>query len=157
MKAEIWLWLWFLVGMSVYWLKRAYYGINPPNPVATSYGNYLQRSWAPLLVRMFLDSIAFWILFTPGVTDKALNALGWTNYGWIVMMITQFAPVAAMFGFVVDSIVDFAVTKIPFVKDILPQMPGPLPQPAIVQAQIVETKVTQLATTTTIVPEGKLD
>lgn len=129
-KHELWLWLWFLMGMLIYWLKRAYYGINPPNPVATSYGNYIQRSWAPLLVRMFIDSLGFWLLFTPGVADKALSGMGWTNYAWVVMMITQFAPVAALFGFVVDSVVDFAVTKIPYVKDILPQMPGVLPKPA---------------------------
>ena len=120
------LWVWFLIGMSTYWLKRAYYGINPPNPVATNFTNYLQRSWAPLLIRSLIDSLAFWLLFTPGVADKALDAVGWSNYAWAVMMITQFAPVAAMFGFVVDSVVDFAVTKIPFGKDVLPQMPGPI-------------------------------
>jgi hypothetical protein len=152
MNVLIKLWLSFLTGMAVYWLKRAYYGINPPSPVATGYYNYLQRSWAPLLVRAFIDSVIFWLLFTPGLADKALGAIGWTNYAWVVMMITQFAPVAALFGFFVDSVVDFAVTKIPYIKDILPQMPGPLPQPAIVQAQIVEQKVTQLQTTTTVVP-----
>lgn len=126
MKHEFWLWTWFLIGMGTYWLKRAYYGINPPSPVATGFGNYIQRSWAPLFIRSLLDSLAFWLLFTPGVTDKALDAMGWTNDAWVVMMITQFAPCAALFGFVVDSIVDFAVTKIPFVKDVLPQMPGPI-------------------------------
>ena len=126
MKHEIWLWLWFLIGMSSYWLKRAYYGINPPQPVATGYLNYLQRSWAPLLVRSLLDSLAFWLLFTPGVADKALASLGWTNYAWVVAMITQFAPVAALFGFFVDGVVDFAVSKIPGVNNLVPQMPGPL-------------------------------
>lgn len=130
MKHELWLWLWFIVGMGLYWLKRAYYGINPPNPIATSYGNWFQRSWAPLLVRAFIDSMFFWLLFTPGVADKALTALGWESYAWVVQMITQFAPVAAAFGYTIDSNVDFFVTKIPFVKDVLPQMPGPLAPPS---------------------------
>lgn len=155
MKHELWLWAWFLIGMGMYWAKRAYYGINPPNPVATGYVNYLQRSGVPLAVRAFIDSLAFWLLFTPGIADKALDAVGWSSYGWVVLMITQFAPVAAMFGFVVDSIVDFAVTKIPLIRDVLPQMPGALPQPAVVQAQLIEQKVTTLATTTTVVPEAK--
>ena len=149
----IWLWIAFLAGMTVYWLKRAYYGVNPPNPVATGFLNYVQRSWAPLLVRMAIDSAVFWLLFTPGLADKALASVGWANYSWVVTMITQFAPVAFFFGFFVDSVVDFAVTKVPFVKDVLPQMPGPLPQPAVVRAQVVEqvTKVTQLQDTTTVV------
>jgi hypothetical protein len=158
MKHELWLWLWFTIGMATFWLKRAYFGINPPNPIATSYTHWLQRSWAPLLVRAFIDGTAFWLLFTPGVTDKALAYFGWENYSWGVSMITQFAPVAAMFGYVVDSVVDFSVTKIPFVKDIVPQMPGPLPQTAVVQAQLVTqtTEVTQLQSkTTTLNPEGK--
>lgn len=126
MKHELWLWMWFLILMAAYWLKRAYYGIQEPNRVADGYVHYMQRSWAPLLIRSLLDSIVFWLLFTPGVTDKALAALGYTNYAWVVMMITQFAPVAASFGFLVDSIMDIAVSKTPLIKDIVPQMPGPL-------------------------------
>ena len=126
---EIWLWLWFLLGMSTYWMKRAYYGVNPPAPIANSYVHWIQRSWVPLLVRAFIDSMFFWVLFTPGVADKALSAVGWSEYAWMVEIITQFAPVAGLFGHVVDSVVDFAVTKIPFIKDVLPQMPGPLVPP----------------------------
>ena len=127
MQNELWLWLWFTIGMGIFWLKRAYFGINPPNPVATSYANWLQRSWAPLLVRAFVDALAFWLLFTPGVTDKALSYFGWESYSGVVALITKFAPVAAMFGYVVDSAVDFAVTKIPFVKDVLPADAGTTP------------------------------
>lgn len=130
MKHEIWLWAWFVVGMIFYWAKRAYYGINPPNPVATGYLHYLERSWVPLMIRMFIDSMAFWAMFTPGVIDRALNTFGWQGAAWAVDMVTQVGVFAATFGYTVDSIVDFAVTKIPWVKDILPQMPGPLPQQA---------------------------
>jgi hypothetical protein len=154
---ELWVWCWFLLGMATYWLKRAYYGINPPNPVATGYGNYIERAWAPLLVRCFLESLLFWILFTPGLADKLLAYFGWTSYGWAVQTVTSVAPAGAFLGHAIDSAMDIAVSKIPFVRDILPQMPGPLPQPAVVKAQLIEqdTKVTTLATTTTVIPEGK--
>jgi hypothetical protein len=123
-----WLWTWFYVGMTTYWLKRAYYGIAPPNPVATGYVNYLQRAWAPLLVRAFIESLVFWILFTPGLADRALAYMGWQSYGWAVQAITQVAPMAAAFGHTMDSIADMAVSKIPGINTILPQMPGPLPK-----------------------------
>lgn len=123
---EMWLWLWFFLGMLMYMLKRAYYLVTGPNPVANSYPQFIERCWIPLLVRGFLDSIAFWALFTPGVADKALSAIGWGDAGWAVSMVTQFAFAAALFGHVVDSAVDFGVSKIPYLKDILPQMPSPL-------------------------------
>src|SRR5262249_36673329 len=101
--------------------------ITGPNPIANNVSQFLYRCWPPILVRGFADSIAFWILFTPGVTDRALNALGWQNSAWVVMMITQFAPVAASYGYMIDSIMDIALSKLPYVKDAVPQMPGPLP------------------------------
>jgi|SRR5580693_416080 hypothetical protein len=151
----VWLWLWYLLGMGTYWLKRAYYGINPPNPVATGYLNYLQRAWVPLIVRAFLESMVFWIMFTPGMADRLLAALGWEGYGSAVQLVTQVPPIAAVFGHTLDSIMDMAVSKIPLINQVLPQMPGPLPQAAVVEAQVVRqtTEVTQLQTTTTTVPK----
>jgi hypothetical protein len=126
MKDELWLWGWFATGMMLYWLKRAYYLVTGPNPIANSYVQFVQRCWIPLLVRAFLDSLIFWALFTPGFADKALKYLGWENAAWMVMMVTQFAVFAAVFGHTVDSLMDFAVSKIPFFRDQIPQMPAPL-------------------------------
>lgn len=123
---EVWLWFWFFVGALFYWLKRAYYGINPPNPVATSYTHYIQRAGVPLAIRFFADSVIFWMLFTPGVADKGLSALGWEKLAWGVSMVTQFAVFSTTFGFFVDGIADIAISKIPWIKDVLPQMPGPM-------------------------------
>ena len=131
----LWLWLWFFIGMFTYWLKRAYYLVTGPNPIANTYGQFVQRCWIPLLVRAFLDSLVFWALFTPGFADKALTYVGWTNFSWAVSMVTQFAVFAAVFGHAVDSVLDFGVSKIPFVKDTLPQMPGPLPTPPPTDSQ----------------------
>lgn len=123
---ELWLWLWFGIGTFTYWLKRAYYLVTGPNPVASTYRQFWQRCWIPLIVRAFLDSLVFWALFTPGFADKGLAALGWESFSWAVAMITQFAVFAAVFGHTVDSVMDFAVSKIPWIKDVLPQMPSPL-------------------------------
>ena len=123
---ELSLWLWFFIGALMYWLKRAYYLVTGPNPIANNYAQFWQRCWIPLLVRFFLDSLVFWALFTPGFADKALRYLGWENFAWIIMMVTQFAVFAAVFGHTVDSVMDFVVSKVPWVKDQLPQMPPPL-------------------------------
>lgn len=139
-KNLLWVWFWFVIGMLSYWLKRAYYLVTGPNPVANSYGQFIQRCWPPLLVRLLLESLIFWIMFTPGLADRALAYFGWTSYGWMVTVITSIAPVAAVFGHTVDSIADFAVSKIPWVKDVLPQMPGPLPTKSPSDQQIQQQK-----------------
>jgi hypothetical protein len=126
MRHLLWLWLWFFIGALMYWLKRAYYLVTGPNPIASNYKQFWVRCWIPLLVRFFIESLVFWALFTPGFADKALAALGWTNFSWVVSMVTQFAVFAGAFGHTLDSIMDFAVSKVPYINSILPQMPGPL-------------------------------
>src|SRR5882724_6253492 len=100
-----WVWFFYYIGMSMYWLKRAYFGIQKPNAVANGYGHYMRRSWAPLLIRSVIDSFLFWILFTPGIADKGLAYLGWTSWAFGVILITQVPPVAGVFGFFIDSVV----------------------------------------------------
>lgn len=131
----VWVWVWFILGMLTYWMKRAYFLVTGPNPVATSYSQFVERCWIPLLVRGFLESLIFWIMFTPGIADRVLTYFGWQSYDWLVYMATKVPPVAAIFGHTSDSIADFAFSKIPFIKDILPQMPGPLP-PTPLQAVV---------------------
>lgn len=127
MKHAAWLWLWFYVGMVLYMAKRAYYLVTGPNPIATSYKQFVQRCWLPLLIRGGLESGVFWLCFNAQLLSKGLDYIGRPNYSWAVMMVTQFAPMAFFFGHAIDSFADFGVSKIPFVKDVLPQMPGPLP------------------------------
>jgi hypothetical protein len=122
----VWLWFWYFVGAFMFWLKRAYYGVTPPNPVANNYRHYIQRAWAPLLVRFFADSMVFWALFTPGFADAALGYLGWSRASAAVAMVTQYAVFSGTFGFVVDSSMDTVMSKLPWIKDVLPQMPGPM-------------------------------
>jgi hypothetical protein len=156
----IWLWFWYFLGLSVFMLKRAYFGVYVgPSPMGTSYANYFQRCWAPLLVRFFWDSLIFWACFTPQLLTEGLSLLGWSSLSGGLAVITKFAPCAAGFGYIVDSILDtvaaIAGKHVSFLNGLLPPLPPPLPQQAVVQAAIVEQKVTQLQTTTTIVPSGE--
>lgn len=150
------LWGWFLAGMMMFWLKRAFFLVTGPSPIAHTYGQFIERSWIPLLVRSFLDSLLFSLLFIPEFAASALNYLGWSSFEWAVRGVTQFWPFAAAFGYSVDSVMDMAITKVPFLKDLAPQMPAPLPQPAVVQAAIVEIKTTALETKTTTIPTAEV-
>jgi hypothetical protein len=123
----IWLWFWFFAGSFVYWIKRAYFMINPPNPVAHSLGQFVERAWMPLLFRFAADSGIYWATFSPAVLSAALHAWGWDRFASSVDAVTQYGFFALFFGMGVDSAVDIGVTKIPWIKDFWPQMPGPLP------------------------------
>lgn len=122
-------WICYGIGVLSYWLKRAYYGINPPNPIANGYTHWFQRSWAPLTVRGLMEAGLFWLAFTPGYADKILASVGWSDYDWAIVAITHVPPIAFFFGHSVDSIVDMGVSKVPFINKLIPQMPGPLPTP----------------------------
>jgi hypothetical protein len=122
----VWLWLWFEIGVILYIAKRAYYLVTGPNPVASTYSQFIKRCWLPLFIRTTIDSVIFWVCFNPALASDGLNYLGWQKFSWVVGLLTQFAPVAFFFGHTVDSIMDVAVSKIPFLKNFLPQMPSPL-------------------------------
>jgi hypothetical protein len=122
------LWFWFMFGIAMYMLKRAYYLVTGPNPVANNYTEFIERCWIPLLIRTVVDSGIYWLTFYPDMLDWAIKAVGFDYQ--LHSAIPQYGVVALFFGLGIDSIVDFAVTKIPYVKDWLPQMPPPLPKQA---------------------------
>ena len=119
-----WLWFWFSVGMLVYMLKRSYYLVTGPNPIATSYTQFIQRCWIPLLVRTAVDAGIYWITFYPDLFNYVLKLTPWQAQ--LHSPIPQYAVVALFFGMGIDSIVDFVVSKVPWLNSWLPQMPGAL-------------------------------
>src|SRR5208282_5977274 len=121
-----WLWLWFTIGMCIYMLKRAYYLVTGPNPIANDYTQFIQRCWIPLLVRFAVDAGFYWVTFYPDLFNDVLKLTPWSTT--LHSPVPQYAVFALFFGMGVDSIVDFAVSKIPWLKDWLPQMPPPLPK-----------------------------
>jgi hypothetical protein len=129
LESLAWLWLWFIIGELAYILKRAYYLITGPNPVANNYRQFLARCWAPLLVRAICGAGVYWLTFYPELLGDALSL---TGISWkIHSSVPQHGVFALFFGLGVDSILDFAVSKIPYLKDWLPQMPPPLPKSQI--------------------------
>lgn len=124
------LWIWFLIGASVYVVKRGYYLIKGPNPVANNLNEFIQVAWLPLGFRFIVDSAVFWTLFSPAIIQAGLSYFGWDKAAWVVSVVTQFAVCAFWFGLGVDLLVDWGIgtviSKIPLLKDFWPQMPDPI-------------------------------
>lgn len=137
---QLWLFFWFFVGMLAYQLKRAYYLVTGPNPVANTYAQFMQRCWMPLLVRGFIDTMIYWVLFFPGIGTHLLSYLGWSGYADAIDLVTQVSPIAGLFGLSIDVISDFALSKVPIVKDIFPQMPAPLESKVPTDKQLDDAK-----------------
>jgi len=140
MQHLVWLWFWFFMGMGTYWSKRAYFLVTGPNPIANSYAQFWQRCWVPLLIRAISDSVLFWICFTPALLTQGLSYLGWSSFSGVVGLVTQFAPVAFLAGTAFDSVVDIAISKVPFLNGWLPQMPDPLPSKVPTNQQVQDQK-----------------
>lgn len=121
-----WLWLWFIVGMFTYMLKRAYYLVTGPSPVANNYTQFIERCWIPLFIRGVIDSGMFWLGFYPAMLNPLLSHVG-ISFHLVSSVALMPAPICLFVGIGMDSAVDFAVSKSPILKDILPQMPPPLP------------------------------
>lgn len=128
MLHHLWLWLCFTIGMALYMLKRAYYLVHGPNPIANSYHEYVQVCWIPLLFRFGIDAGIYWLTFYPDMFNWLLAkvpAIGsWQPH--LDSPLPQLGVVAFFFGVFVDAAVDFLVTKVPWVKEWWPQMPGPM-------------------------------
>jgi len=133
-KHLLWLWLWFGFGMLTYMVKRAFYLITGPNPVANSVGQFFKVAGVPLFFRTVVDSALYWACFTPTIVQAGLKFMGWETAAWVVSVLTQFAVAALFFGLTVDVLADWGIgavfTKIPILKDWWPQMPGPLVLPS---------------------------
>jgi hypothetical protein len=145
---KVFLWAWFLAGMLAYWVKRAYFLITGPNPVANNLREFIGCAWMPLLFRSLVDSGIYWATFSPLLLAAALQHFGLDKWATVIEGVTSYGFFALFFGLGVDSAVDVGVTKIPWVKDWWPQMPQS--KPVVVEAQIVKqtTEITQLQSKT---------
>lgn len=125
-----WLWMWFFVGAGLYMLKRAFYLITGPNPVANSVGQFVKVAGVPLLFRFAVDSAIYWSLFMPQIAQAALQYFGDDTAANIIAILTKYGAAALIFGMAVDPLVDWAIgaffSKLPILKDFWPQMPPPL-------------------------------
>lgn len=119
-----WLWFWFIFGELTYVLKRAYFLVTGPNPIATNYGEFIARAWPALIVRGVVGAGIYWLTFYPEVMSDIVSYYGWNIH--FHSPLPQYAVVALFFGLFVDFGLDFIFLKIPGLKDWLPQMPAPL-------------------------------
>lgn len=134
---ELFLWIWFGVGAMAYVVKRAFYLITGPNPVANSIGQFIKVAGVPIGFRLLVDSGIFWLIFTPQAAVALLKYFGWDVSASVLADVTNYAVFALFFGLGVDPLVDWAIPtlvgKLPGFKDWWPQMPGPLPKVPVAQ------------------------
>jgi hypothetical protein len=132
----VWLWFWFIFGSTIYMVKRGFYLIKGPNPVANNLKQFISVAWLPLLFRFVVDSMIYWAFFTPEIVQAGLSYLGMQKFAGIIAVITHFAVCSLGFGLIVDSMVDWGIgtviSRIPFLKDWWAQMPAPLPKALVV-------------------------
>ncbi len=127
---HLWLWLWFGVGALAYIVKRAFYMITGPNPVANNAEQYIRVAGIPIAYRLLVDSGFYWACFSPLLLQNMLRFFGWQAGANVIGVVTDYGVCALMFGLTVDSGMDWAIPtvigKLPFLKDWWPQMPGPM-------------------------------
>ena len=131
-KHQLWLWAWFILGTLTYMLQRAYFLRSPRNPrrIANSYAELLQVAGVPMFTRFVFDCAIYWMFLTPTLAVKIFTTIHFDKWAWAISVIGEFGAMALFSGLVVDVVLDFGIStvanKIPFVKDIVPQMPPPL-------------------------------
>lgn len=139
-RHELWLWLWFGVGAMAYVIKRAFYLITGPNPVANNVSQFVKVAGVPIGFRLLVDSGIYWLLFTPQTAVALLKYMGWQETAGVLSDVTHYAVFALFFGLGVDPLVDWAIPtivgRIPFFKDWWPQMPAPLPRTIAVSSDV---------------------
>lgn len=119
------LWICFILGQLLYILKRAYYSVNGPNTPVTekinTYKMFLISYWIPLFVRGVLGVFIFWVvMFYPDLFTKITQYLGLN----INLTIPKVPPVAFLLGLGSDFILDWIVSKVPFLQGTIPDVGG---------------------------------
>jgi hypothetical protein len=109
------LWLLFLVGESLHWLKRS-------DVSAGTRCNYFSANWRAILVRTFLGAAAFsyWL----GHPDAITRALHMAHLNWEFTLLPDHAT-SSLFGFLADSGLDWLGAKVPIFRGEIPQLKKP--------------------------------
>jgi hypothetical protein len=130
-KHLLWLWLLFFFGSLMYMVKRAFYLITGPNPVANNVKDFIKVAGVPLAFRFVVDSAFYWALFYPDLINPVLTKLG-ISFQIHSSMASLPGFVALLIGLGIDPMADWfigtVVSKIPLLKDWWPQMPPALPK-----------------------------
>lgn len=127
------LWVCFIVGLAVnVFARAAMVSWSKNNPVATV-RQYLEQQWGPVSVRAFLLAVVFglWNIHPAGAAQVLEFLADKLSWGGAKGMLSEFglplnAPVAAMFGYVGDSVLDKVLTRFPWIGQLL-HIPGTQP------------------------------
>lgn len=107
-------WFVYIAGQALHILKRAHLG-------AGGIRGFFQRNWIALLVRLFLaTALLMWWAQSPGFLNTLLGRFGVT----VGFELPLTWPTAAIYGFFSDSILDWVISKVPFLQSEVPAING---------------------------------
>jgi len=114
----------FFAGLLLALINKADDRARGNDPNVPKWPRYFTEYWIPLTTRAAIETAIFALLFNAEILKQGLEAIGWTNWAWATMMVTQFLPVAFLFGLSVDPIMEKIVNKLgallPFNVPVIP-------------------------------------
>ncbi|HEV8384005.1 MAG TPA: hypothetical protein VGQ11_03970 [Candidatus Acidoferrales bacterium] len=116
------LWTLYLSGQLVHVLKRAGMAVRSKSNRIGSRREFIAFNWDALLVRVVLCAGLFWVLLTnPRGLTRIFMALG-TNF---TADVSIDLGSALILGYFADSILDWMVSKVPWLQKELPAWTDP--------------------------------
>jgi hypothetical protein len=115
------LWILFGMGHGLHVLKRSSLSAKSGLSGTKTRTEWLKTNIVNLMVRAFVNAAAFsyWISH-PGIATHIAGSLGVP----VDLTLEPGHATAAMFGLCGDSMVDWAVAKVPFLQKEVPPVPG---------------------------------
>ncbi len=115
-------WLLYLLGQFVHMLKRAGMAVRSKSNRIRSRFEFIAFNWDALLIRVVLCAGLFWVLLTnPRGLTRILSLLG----SDLTVDVSVDLGTALIFGYFADSVLDWMVSKIPFLQKELPEWNEP--------------------------------
>ncbi len=125
MPIHIELWLPFAAGQAIHVLKRAGMMVRSPHNGVQTRRAFVQLYWDALAVRAALCAAVFWMVVDqPELLSSVAGVLGFS--GRLELRLN--AGTALIFGYFADSILDWAVSRIPIFQKEVPQPQRSEPQ-----------------------------
>ena len=116
------IWVLYLLGQFVHILKRAGMAVRSKSNCIRSRIEFIAFNWDVLLIRVVLCAGLFWVLVTnPRGLTRIFMLLG----AGITADISVDFGTALIFGYFADSILDWVVSRIPFLQKELPAWNDP--------------------------------
>lgn len=126
MNHTVLMYLSFGLGVLLWWLNKADDRARGNDPNVTKWWMYFTAYWIPLLTRGVAGLALFALIFKVEVLSKLLALVGWSSWAESATMVTQFAPLAGIFGFAVDPVLDKVLGRLASILPFkFPVVPSP--------------------------------